>query len=185
MKPYLTLMPRVLRLDPAVFREIRDAGLALWACVVNVALFGLFYGLSAVHFSGRMLDTANPETGAAFNPLAVVLVGVSVAFLMHGGGALFIWVFCRGMGGTQHFMGPYLNLGVAAIALWPLAPALGAIQSGQASIVMQFWAVFATLYGAAVAYVAVREVAGLSDVKMAAAAAATVGYVGCFLYLWL
>ena len=182
---YFYHMPRVLRLDASVYRDIYSRNAALWYCVINVLGLGLIYGLVSVYFSSHVLDQMAQQGAVSVSRLVILLVGLSVAFLMHGGAALFIWVFCKALGGCRQFMPPYLNLGISAIALWPVAPALSALQSGYRDPALLIYLAVVLPYAAAVMYVAIREVSQLSTVKMIAAAVLTVVYIGCFLYLWL
>ena len=181
---YMQHMLRILKLDAAVYRDLASSQLPMRYCMINVTVLGLIYGLASIQFA-KLLLAGQPEAATAFNPLMILMVGVSIAFFMHGGLSLFVWVFCRGIGGTPQFMPTYLYIGMAAIALWPLAPAVSALQAGAAGSVWFVCASLAALYGAAVIFVAVKAASRLSTVKMTLAAVATVVYVGCFLYLWL
>jgi len=122
---YYDDMIAVLRLEPGVWPRIGQSRRALHYTVANVLVLGLIYGFSVLIFGRRLLDP-----GATFNPLLIMMVGVSVAFLVHGGAALYIWMFCRGIGGTTAFFPFYLHVGVAAIGFWFAAPALALAQTG-------------------------------------------------------
>jgi hypothetical protein len=82
-------------------------------------------------------------------------------------------------------MPTYLYIGMAAIALWPLGPAVSAFQAGLSGSALSIYAAAAALYGAAAIFVAVKAASRLSSIKMTLAAVATVVYIRCFLYLWL
>jgi hypothetical protein len=180
---YFRNMRRLLMLDRAVYTEIYASALSY--CVVNVALLGLIYGGTAVRYSEMLLEQMGKSTNGNFNPLLVIMAGVSVAFLMHGGAALFIWVFCRGIGGRPAFLPLYLNMGIAAIAFWPLAPSAVVLQAGAASPAAYFYTLLAAAYALAVAFIAIKQSSGLSTIKALAAVAASIIYAGCFLYLWV
>ncbi len=175
---------RVLTLDGSVYADLHARNRALAVCVAHVALLGLIYGAASAHF-GRQVLAAGGDPAAAFNPLFIVLMGVSLGFLMHAGAALFVWVFCRGLGGCAGFMPPYLNLGIAAAAAWPLAPVLVALQAGGASSWLTAGGWLLAGYAALAAFVAVRAAAQLTPLRMALAAVATLIYIACFLYLWV
>lgn len=178
-------MLQLLSLDSAVVRDLFKKGLALPYCSVNVMVFGLIYGLSALYFSQSVLgQSGSLGAGGTFNPLMILMVGASVAFLMHAGAALFLWVFCRGIGGSPFFGPVYLGMGAAAIAFWPVAPGLAALQAGCLGTVLALFTLAAALYTAAVVYVTIREVSGLSHLKMSIALLVTLIYIGCFMYLW-
>ncbi len=181
---YFQHMLRVLKLDATVYRDVASGQLPMRYCMINVTVLGLIYGWASVHFANALL-ARQPGAAVAFNPLMIVLVGVAIAFFMHGGLSLFVWVFCRGIGGSPQFMPTYLFIGMAAIALWPLAPAVSALQAGAAGGALRVFACAAALYGTAVIFVCVKAASRLSPLKMTLAAVATVVYVGCFLYLWL
>ena len=82
-------------------------------------------------------------------------------------------------------MPPYLSLGVAAIALWPLAPAVSALQIGPGGKDTWAYVVVMALYAGAVAYMGLHQASGLSRFKMAVVGVVSIINVGCFLYLWL
>ena len=179
---YLTAMRQVLGWQGEIYPRIAAANRILRFCVVNVSLLGLVYGMSAFYLSGAVLAEGSAQVQV--NPIMILMAGMSVAFLMHGGAALFFWVFCRGIGGNPLFMPIYLNLGIAALALVPLAPALAALQAGLRGGGLLVYTFVFTVYAGGVLYVAMRKAAGLAHWKMALAAAAAVIYIGCFLYLW-
>ena len=180
---YFRHMRRILSLDASVYTEIPST--ALRYCVINVTVVGLIYGISAVRFSERILaQTGSPAIGN-FNPLVVVMAGASIAFLLHGGAALFFWVFCRGIGGRPTFLPLYLNMGIVAISYWPLAPVAAAYQSGGVGPAGHLYTIIAAAYALAVTFIAVKLSSGLSHVKALLAIAGCIIYIGCFLYLWI
>ena len=181
---YFHYMKRILLLEGRGFDEMMSSGLALRYCMVNVFILGLIYGIAAIHFSRHLLTQGAVNT-LSFNALSILMAGVGLAFLMHGGAALFIWVFCRGAGGCRQFMHPYLNIGTASIALWPLAPALAAYQIIRPGVFLIVYMTLFAIYGGMVEYVGVHRASGLSTLKMSIVTMVTVFYVGCFLYLWV
>ncbi|MFZ7127968.1 MAG: hypothetical protein ACOWWM_17560 [Desulfobacterales bacterium] len=181
---YFSDMARLLMLDGRVYDELLARDHSIRYCVFNIVVLGLIYGVSSLYFARRVLANSGMEN-MYFSPVMVLLIGVSTAFLMHGGAALFVWVFCRGIGGCPMFMPPYLNLGVASIALWPVAPALAAFQAGAAGVPLTIYGLVTAAYAAAAGYVAIHKASGLTQLKMAIAAVATLVYIACFLYLWM
>lgn len=181
---YVGHMLRVLKLDGTVYGDLAPTPLPMRYSMLNVSLLGLIYAAATIRFAETML-ARQPDAAVSFNPLMILMVGLSISFFMHGGLALFIWVFCRGIGGNVQFMPTYLYIGTAAIALWPLAPVLSALQAGVSGPLPTVCALITATYGAAALFVAVKAASGLSWIKMTVAALATVVYVGCFLYLWL
>ena len=180
---YLDDMKRLLRLDSTVYAAFGAGNRALHYTVVNVAVLGLIYGTATLYFSRQVLAQSGAGSGH-YNALVVVMVGLSLAFLMHGAAALFIWVFCRALGGCPQFLPPYLNFGAAAIALWPLAPLVARLQAAPPNPVLWTATLAAAAYALGVGYVAVQAAAGLSRGKMLLCGLATLGYIACFLYLW-
>lgn len=181
---YFLKMSRLVRLDPAAFTHGPDAAPVMRHATINILVLGLIYGGCALGFGRNLIRTDTGQT-VSFNPLLIIMVGISIAFLMHAGAALFFWVFSRGMGGRPQFMPVYLNVGVAGLTLWPLAPALAALQVGIQSSAVLIYTLFAGLYAMAGLFVAVKSATGLSSVKMTIAALGSLVYIGCFLYLWM
>ena len=176
-------MKRLIRLDDRVYDELEPGNRALGYCVFNVTLLGSIYGLSVLYLAQNVLAGAGMPT-LSFNPVFIMMVGVSVTFLIHGAAALAIWVFCRGLGGGGNFMAIYLNMGIAAITMWPMAPALAARQAEVQTVGVTLYTLLAVGYAAISGYKAIYRAAGLTPVKMVIMATATCIYVGCFLYLW-
>ena len=194
---YPAYMKRILKMDQQAYADINTAGLTQRYCLTNLMALGLLYGLASVYFTRHLIANANGST-ISFSPLMVLLAGVVITFLLHGAAALFIWVFCRAIGGTTQLRPYYLNLGVAALAFIPLAPALAAYQISRAakslaglehftatSGLLQAYVLLTAGYGLAVAYAAMHQASNLTNLKMAVASTVTVIYVGCLLYLWL
>lgn len=183
---YIQHMIRILRFEEAVYREvIIQNKLPLAYTAINVGMFGLIYGFSAIHFSRYLLEPGVSEPLSFHIRLTLVLMGISVSFLIHGGMALFAWVFCRGFGGSTLFLPIYLALGMAWISFWPLAPALASLQ------VKMTGGLFYTILGAAAAlavtvvFHALKSASGLSLVRMLVVEVVIFVYIGCFMYLWV
>ncbi len=181
---YFSHMSRLIALDASVYHEMMKKKLSLRYCVLNVFIAGLIYGVSSAWITKSMNFAAKNGDAVVFSPLVVILVGVSLAYLIHGGTALFIWVFCKGIGGCSQFMPPYLNLGVASVVLWPLLPVVAMFQVGFRFWVLDIYLVVFTIFSMISFYLAVKCVSGLSTTKMVIAFVGTIIYVGCFLYLW-
>ncbi len=185
---YLQHILRVLRCEETVYREIiTREKLPLWYTAFHVAVFGILYGLCAIHYSDFLLT---PEIGATPElPLqiktTVLFMGISVAFLIHGGMALFAWVFCRGFGGSTLFLPVYLALGIAWIALWPLAPIMAAMQVKVAGSGMYLLLLVAAVYALCVVFRALKSASGLSFARMLIVLVVVIIYISCFMYLWV
>ncbi len=182
---YFSDLKRILAGDRQVYEDLVNRNQLLRYSTLHVSLLGLLYGITAVSLSRRLLAIQGVGPGGDYNALFLVMMGIAVAFLMHGGAALFVWVFCRGMGGSTLFIPIYMNSGAAAAAAWPLAPLVVALQAGYNNMLVYGLALFFSVYLFAIGFIAVRQAAGLNKLRMTVAAVATFIYMGCFLYLWL
>ena len=184
---YPRAMQAVLRLEQAVFRQVLEirARLAVqrrqcWSARCHSC--GVFAAFRAQRFRETAGAVYVPEIRTA---LFVMMGGVTTAFLMHGALALVVWVFSRGMGGTRTFVPIYVTTGVAFIALWPVAPALAAMQAGTSNPLMLACLLAGTSYALVVVTAAVRSASGLSPTRTAISSVLALVYMGSFLYLWL
>ncbi len=182
--PYLSAMCRLLMFDtgPMHTLTIRQRQ---YVCVMNVALLGLFYGVSAAFLTHLFLLGQGGSAPGTASLLKITVAGQPVAFLMHAGAALFVWVFLKAAGGKADFITAYFDMGVAAISLWPLAPVAAALQAGMTVPWLPVFGSFLALYGAAVNVAVLKNTFCLSSARMAVAASVTAIYIGCFLYLWI
>ncbi|MBU1343290.1 MAG: hypothetical protein KKE44_17790 [Proteobacteria bacterium] len=180
---YFTSMSQVLGFKPAAVKGLRLKQLQYF-CIINVLVLGLVYGSSAAFFS-KIVLIGKGYDASSFNALKIVVAGVPVAFLMHAGAALFVWVFLSAIGGKANFILSYFTMGVAAISLWPLALFVAALQTGSRMPFMMGLTVFFSLYAFAVTVRVIKDAFRLTQVKMAIATSVTMIYIGCFLYLWV
>jgi len=153
-------------------------------CIINVLVLGFIYGCSAALFSRILLGESGFNAGSA-NMAKVIIAGIPVAFFMHAGAALFIWVFLKAMGGKADFMSAYFHIGAAAISLWPLAPFAALLQAGMSSPPLTLIAGLLCIYAFAVNVKIIQTAFALSALRMTLATAVTVMYISCFLYLWM
>lgn len=187
MTSYLAHMGRVLSFDEAIYREIITRNkLSLWYTALNVFVLGLIYGGSSVIFARSIL-----ESHGIFDPLethvkvSLILMGISITFLVHGALALFSWVFCRGIGGSTLFMPIYLAIGIAAIAFWPMAPALSAVLSKAGGQGAFFFFLLALGYGFVVLFHGLKSASGLALPRMLIVSVILIIYIVSFMYLWV
>mgnify|MGYP001547896343 CR=1 FL=1 len=152
-------------------------------CMVNVLILGLIYGCSAALFSNSLLAEKG-LLSQGFNPVKIIVAGVPVAFFMHAGAALFIWVFLKAMGGKSDFITAYFYIGLASVSLWALAPFIAALQIGAASALLKGLALALSLYALGVIISVVRTAFRMSGLRMTFATLVTLIYISCFLYLW-
>lgn len=173
---YPSAMIRLVKLDPSGLKTL-SLNLLPWICICHVSVLGLIYGGTAAWLSRDLLQ----DRGL----LQLTLAGIPVAFLMHAGAALFLWVFLKALGGKATFLTAYFTMGVAAISLWIFAPFLAIIQvrSPTPAIVTAF--VLTGLYGLAVTAKTIQHAFDLSTTRTVIALSAAVIYIGCFLYLWI
>jgi hypothetical protein len=180
---YVAATARLLRLDFSRVQQLPMAHIQ-YICIIHVAILGLIYGCTAALLAhGMLLDQAGDT--ASLNLGKIIIAGIPVAFLMHAGASLFIWVFLKAMGGNANFMTAYFFIGVAAISMWPLAPFLAILQTQTAGAAVSFAAVFPAVYALAVNAKMLQHVFALSFAKMVIALSTAIVYMGCFLYLWV
>ncbi len=153
-------------------------------CIINVLVLGLIYGCSAALFSRILLNETGVYAGSA-DMAKVIIAGIPVAFFMHAGAALFIWVFLKAMGGKADFMSAYFHIGAAAISLWPIAPFAALLQAGMSPPPLTLLAGILCLYAFAVNVKIIQTAFALSAMRMTLATSVTVMYISCFLYLWI
>jgi hypothetical protein len=172
---YPAAMLRLLKLDPSGVRQLPVTYLP-WICMCHVSVLGVIYGSTAAWLSRDLL--------AGQGLLKIILAGIPVAFLMHAGAALFIWVFLKALGGNAAFLTAYFTIGVAAISLWPLAPFLAMLQSA-AGFFVAAGSVITVAYALCVHTRILQDAFDISLAKMILAMTAAIIYIGCFLYLWV
>ncbi len=178
---YFTAMKAVLQLDETVYTSIMAAGKISRYGVITIVIFGTIYALFALYFDGKLMSPDIP----ALSRLFFIGFGIGVAFLMHAGASLYLWVFTRGAGGRVEFLPMYMNLSIAAAGLWPLAVVLPAYQSGirGTGLYILLWG--ATVYGLLVIAAGAKNASRLSTARMIAAFAVCILVVGSMLYIWL
>ncbi len=181
---YLTSMGNILAFNAIGLQKGIDIKRLQYYAILNVLILGLIYGCSAALFS-RVILMDNGFDATAYNPLKIIIAGIPVAFFMHAGAALFIWVFLRAIGGKANFLTSYFYIGVAAISLWLVAPFVAFFQIGATSIVITILTAIFALYAFAVNVKVIKATFQLSTLKMTIATSVTLMYISCFLYLWV
>ena len=183
---YALAMQSVLRLDETIYPAIMKSSRTARYCMLNILIFGFLHALFSLIFSPALLaDGQMASPLPLISKIIFILVGIAVAFFMHAGAALFLWVFSRGIGGNTAFFPIYFNLGISLVGLWPLAPLLAAMQAGYSGAAMQILLGLASIYGLAVIMLGSKSASGLSMKKMLVAMGVTIIFVACFLYLWV
>ena len=181
---YLINMGSLLTFSPFQLTAQNRIKRLQFYCIVNVLILGLIYGGSAALFSRSLLEGRGMGSDQ-FNLIKIIIAGIPVAFFVHAGAALFIWVFLKALGGKSDFITSYFHIGTATISLWPLAPFAAVLQLGNRSgLLLLFTAIFC-LYAFAVNFLVIKQVFRLSSVRMALASCITLIYITCFLYLWV
>ena len=179
---YLRSMQQILTLNP--LEKKMDLKRLQFYAIINVLMLGLIYGCFAALFSQEVLVEKGFEV-TGFNPFKIIVAGIPVAFFMHCGAALFVWVFFLAIGGKTNFLNCYFHMGMTAISLWPVAPLAAALQTGSASSLTLALSVIFSLYALAVNVRVLQTAFGLSSLKMTIATLVTLTYISCFLYLWV
>jgi len=183
---YPLAMQSVLQLDETIYPAIMKSSRTARYCMLNVLIFGFLHALFSLIFSPGLLAEGQPAASLPLmSKIIIILIGIAVAFFMHAGAALFLWVFSRGIGGSTAFFPIYFNLGISFVGLWPLAPLLAALQAGYRGAALQILLGLAAIYGLAVIFLGSKSASGLSMKKMLVAMSVTIVFVACFLYLWL
>jgi hypothetical protein len=183
---YFAAMRAVLQLDEKVYPAIHESGRAVTFCLINILGFGALHAVTALYYIEAMFREA--ATGQAMSgamKIQFVTVGIGVAFLMHAGAALFLWVFSRGFGGRTAFLPVYFNLGLSFIGLWPAAPFMAALQAGAGGALTRVFFGLAAIYGLGVVFMGVKSASGLSMNRMALSMLVTIIVVISLLYLWV
>ena len=178
---YFTAIKAVVQLEEAVYPELAVSGKIARYAVINVMALGAIHALFSLYFSDMLLSPGVSFAGKVF----FVAAGIGVAFLVHAGAALFLWVFTRGAGGRVEFLPMYMNIGVALVALWPLAPFLSAVQSGMGGVGLYILLGAASLFGFVVLFTAAKNASQLSAIRMAAAMVVCLVVIASMLYIWL
>ena len=181
---YLTSMGNLLSFTPFSGTTEKEIKQLQFYCIVNVLILGLIYGCSAALFSKLVLVEKGFDATAA-NAAKIIIAGIPVAFFMHAGAALFIWVFLKAMGGKSNFILSYFHIGAAAISLWPLAPFVAVLQIGVSSPLLVFLTGLFCLYAFAINVKVIKSAFQLSALRMTLATSVTIMYISCFLYLWV
>jgi hypothetical protein len=178
---YFGAMKDVLQLDEAVYSQLMTSGKIVRYCMLNVLALGMIHALFSLYFSGLLWSGEIRFVEKFFFAAA----GVGVAFLLHAGAGLFLWVFTRGAGGRIEFLPVYFNMGISMIGLWPVAPVLSAVQAGFRGPGLYFLLGATSIYGLAVIFFGAKSASQLSMVRMTAALAVCIMVVGSMLYIWL
>ncbi|MDD9302199.1 MAG: hypothetical protein HUK40_07575 [Desulfobacter sp.] len=181
---YLTSMGNLLSFTPFSGETPKEIKALQYYCIINVLILGLVYGCSAALFA-KMTLVDKGFDATSVNTAKIIIAGIPVAFFMHAGAALFIWVFLKAMRGKANFMISYFYIGAAAIALWPLAPFVAVLQIGAFSVLLIVLTFLLALYAFAVNVQVIKKAFQLSALRMAIATSVTVMYISCFLYLWM
>ncbi|HKJ99957.1 MAG TPA: hypothetical protein VJ959_13635 [Desulfotignum sp.] len=180
---YITAVIRMLRLDPSGVKQL-PLHLLPYICILHVAVLGLIYGGTASLLSQGVLAGQGLDPGS-FDAVKITIAGIPVAFLMHAGAALFIWVFLKGLGGHAGFLNAYIAMGIAAVSLWPLAPFLVMLQTAAAGPAAAAGSFITAVYALFVHTKVIQDASGLSLMKVIISLSAAIVYIGCFLYLWV
>lgn len=178
---YFTAIKAIVQLEEAVYPELAISGKIARYAVINVMALGAIHALFSLYFSNMLLSP-----GVAFaGKVLFIAAGIGVAFLVHAGAALFLWVFTRGAGGRVEFLPMYMNIGLALVALWPVAPFLSAVQSGIGGTGVYILLGASSFFGLMVLFTAAKSASQLSARRLAAAMAVCIVVIASMLYMWL
>ena len=156
------------------------------AIFTNLFLAGLIYGGFSLFFNlGQMQEIFTDTPSMNIAGLMVVLSGIALVFLTQAGSSLFIWTFCRGVGGNTSLINYYVGTGMAVPTFWIALPFYAALGAGFEGSLVSSLAVVATMAATVSLVASIKEASGLTAGRLAVAVALTVIFVGSLLYLWL
>lgn len=182
---YFNYLGKLYRFDFSVFTPRELPAHPFLRTIINVMMAGFLYGGFSLLFNMQQLAIFVDSFSRNLTAGLIILTGIMVALILHAGATLFIWTFCRGVGGNTGLLEYYVVTGFAIPLLWAGMPFLAAQNAGVNSflVVIPLAVTAAAFLAALVA--SLKEVSGLPVSRLAAAFSLTVVFVGCFLYLWL
>jgi hypothetical protein len=184
VKEYLAYLARVFRFDFSVYNDLpRRPFLAVF---LNLFLAGLIYGGSSLYFNlGQMREIFTDAASINIAGFMIVLSGIALVFLAQAGSSLFIWTFCRGVGGNTSLINYYVGTGMAVPVFWIALPFFAALGADFGGSLFNSLAVVVTVAAAVSLVASIKEASGLTAGRLFAALLLTLIFVGSFLYLWL
>ncbi|HZK18785.1 MAG TPA: hypothetical protein VFD15_05675 [Clostridia bacterium] len=185
MLTYFNAAVRVLKLDETIYPELVEKKRTTRYSFINVIILGIVYGLSAIFFNQEFFDVFSQGASLMISQGIVLFIGIVVAFFLHLGAGLLIWVFLRGVGAKINFFIVYLNVGVSVVPLWLAMPGLAAIQAGIVTPIALLYAAFTGVYALLSIFTAAKSSSGLSFLRVSLAMTITIIFITCFLYLWV
>ncbi|HBX24274.1 MAG TPA: hypothetical protein DEF34_11690 [Desulfotomaculum sp.] len=182
---YLRYLGRLFRFDFSVFSPGGLPARPFLFSFINVFIVGLLYGSFSLLYNQQQLSVFTDSFSKNLTAGLIVLSGALVALIVHAGASLFIWTFCRGVGGNTGLIYYYVATGLAVPLLWLAMPFLSAYNAGLTSYFILIAIAFPLAAFLASMAASLKEASGLSVPRLVAGLSLTVVVVGSFLYLWL
>lgn len=175
-----------LRFDERAYWHLREKRKTVSAGSYIIAMVGLAYGLSNYFLFretlvGMMSSKSSMMTGA----MVIVVSGISITFLAHGGIVLLVWAISKGFRGPGHFPLLYGNLGIAMAPLIVAAPLASYIWLTDANMFNYILAAPFVAWFWALVIQALRAAEGHSYIKATGVLLTTMVFIVSLLYLWV
>lgn len=151
----------------------------------NVFAAGLIYGLFSLQFNLGQLDVFPDTFSRNFAAALIIFSGISVVILAQAASSLFIWTFCRGVGGNTGLINYYIGTGMVMPVFWLALPFYAAMGAGLTGILVSTLTAITTAAAVVSLVASIKEASGLAPGRLVIAIALVVIFVGSFLYLWV
>ena len=185
MRAYITYLARVFRFDFSVYQPQSLPASPFIYTFLNVFLAGLIYGLFSLQFNLGQLEAFPDAYSRNFTAVLIVLSGISVVIMAQAASSLFIWTFCRGVGGNTGLINYYVGTGMVMPVFWLALPFYAAMGAGLTGTLVSTLAAITTAAAVVSLVASVKEASGLAAGRLTIAIALVVIFVGSFLYLWV
>ena len=185
MREYLTYLARVFRFDFSIYQPQSLPSSPFLITFLNVFLAGVIYGLFSLQFNLGQLEVFPDAFSRSFTAGIIVLSGISVIILAQAASSLFIWTFCRGVGGNTGLTNYYVGIGLMMPMFWLALPFYAAMGAGITGILVSAMTAITTAAAVVSLVASIKEASGLAAGRLMIAIALVVIFVGSFLYLWV
>lgn len=185
MKEYVTYLARVFRFDFSVYQPGSLPSRPFMYTFANVFIAGLIYGMFSLQFNLNQLEIFPDAFSRNFIAVLIVFSGITVIILAQAASSLFVWTFCRGVGGSTALVNYYVATGMVMPVLWLAMPFYAAMGAGVAGLLVKALATITTTAAVVSLAASIKEASGLAPGRLVIALALVVIFVGSFLYLWV
>ncbi|NLL18288.1 MAG: hypothetical protein GX262_04575 [Clostridia bacterium] len=176
---------QALRLNEQGYRRLIDSNKSFRGGALVVGTVGLAYGLTNIILFRELLTMMSSRASEITGALAIIMSGLSIAYLVHISVTLLVWAISKGFRGPGRFGLLYGNLGVAMAPLVFAVPLLNYLWlSGGSGVAYLLAAPFLAWLWVSLVQ-AIRATEGHSYGIATGVLAVTTIFTGCLLYLWL